>query len=252
MEKGVVRRRLAALGRGALDLLYPPLCVLCDADTPSGELVCEACLGTNHPVRPPSCAICGEPYDAQIEGLFHCANCSGRTFDFEFATAGWRFNGAVRQLVHRFKYQRQLYLRGPLAELFRHGLENERIDLAEPWVFVPVPLHARKRRERGFNQAEEIVRLAGEPLGIPWIPALRRTRYTESQAGLTRAQRLLNLEGAFALRRPAARTRKQLSGGQVLLVDDVFTTGSTVQECARVLKSEGGVKKVIVVTVARG
>ncbi len=247
-----MRRRLAALGRGALDLLYPPLCVLCDADTASGELVCGSCWATNHPVRPPSCAICGEPYDAQIEGLFRCANCGDRAFDFEFATAGWLFTGAVRQLVHRFKYQRQLYLRRSLAELFRGGLENERIDLSEPWVFVPVPLHARKLRERGFNQAEEIARLAGEPFRIPVVPALRRTRYTESQAGLTRAQRLLNLDGAFALRRPAGRTRKELADRQILLVDDVFTTGSTVQECARVLKTEGGVKKVIVVTVARG
>jgi len=158
----------------------------------------------------------------------------------------------VRQLVHHFKYRRQLYLRRTLAELFRRGLGDRRIDAAEPWVFVPVPLHARKRRERGFNQAEEIARLAGMATGHPMFPALRRTRYTESQAGLTRQQRLANLEGAFALRRPGSWTRRRLAGRPVLLVDDVFTTGSTVQECARVLKSEGGAQKVIVVTVARG
>ena len=113
---------------------------------------------------------------------------------------------------------------------------------------VPVPLHARKQRERRFNQSVELARTLAKLTGLPWREALRRTRYTKSQAGLDRDDRLQNLHGAFAISRRAA---KRLAGRDVLLIDDVLTTGATAHECALTLKQHG-IRRVAVLTAARG
>ncbi len=209
-------------------------------------MVCDSCLDTGAPLEPPFCEICAEHYEGDISSVFRCANCGDRSFDFEFATAGWRFNGAVRTMVYRFKYGRKMYLRRILGELLADGFQDARVDSAMgDWVMVPVPLHHRKFREREFNQAQEIARVASRTVDIPVANALKRTRYTLSQAKLSREERLRNLDGAFAM-------RKKLPGKSVFLVDDVFTTGATADECAKILKLDGGVEKVVVVTVARG
>ena len=118
------------------------------------------------------------------------------------------------------------------------------------WPLVPVPLYWTRRQHRHFNQAAEIARLLGRRFGLPVCPALRRVRRTETQTHLTRHQRLANLKGAFEVARAGRALVDQGIGG-VVLVDDVFTTGATVHECARTLK-KAGFQKVVVVTVMRG
>ena len=175
----------------------------------------------------------------------------GREFSFDFAIASYESTQLARGLVHRFKYQQEFYLRKVLGAMLMPALEDPRIVAQGDWVLVPVPLHRRRRQEREFNQAAEIAQLAGKRVGFSVVEALKRTRYTTQQAHLDRQERLVNLRDAFALH-GEQRTIQRLAGQNILLVDDVFTTGTTVNECARVLRDALDPPHLAVVTVARG
>jgi ComF family protein len=161
------------------------------------------------------------------------------------ARAAGVYRGLLRQVLHRFKYGGEISLARPLARLLlipgRELAARHRIDLV-----MPVPLHVKRLRQRGFNQASLLARRLGSSLGIPVdYASLRRCRWTEPQIGLSRSQRAENVRGAFRLNRPE-RVREK----GVLLLDDVFTTGETVNQCARVLRA-AGTARILVVTVAR-
>ncbi|HET6409619.1 MAG TPA: ComF family protein [Chthoniobacteraceae bacterium] len=151
----------------------------------------------------------------------------------------------VRDLIHRFKYDRHYYLRHQLAIWAAEALEDERLQSPGFDALIPVPLHPTRQREREFNQAEAIAELLGERFQKQVINALQRIRYTDSQTMHDRAERMENLRGAFRVRHPDAVLNRHL-----VLVDDVFTTGSTVEECARVLM-EAGAASVRALVVAR-
>ena len=227
------------------DLLYPPACVHCDAVVASGEYLCPECSAKAERIQAPFCETCSEPFSGEIEGAFSCPNCRQRHFAFECAVSAFRGRGLVRELILRFKYQRQYYLRRQLGTWLAQALDDERIRRRPADAIVPVPLHPRRQRERGFNQAAALCPFLSRHSGLPVWPALRRVRFTETQTHFSRAQRLRNLRGAFA-----AVPRWPVAGTHLLLVDDVFTTGSTVDECARVLR-QAGAASVRVVTVAR-
>jgi len=252
---------IAPWARTMLDIVYPRACKICDRPLSNQESpdrlphwICTACVPALTKLEPPFCKTCGEAFDGAGEGELRCSNCADRKFAFEFAIAGYRAEDDVRELVHRFKYGRDLVLRAPLGCMLQHALSDPRLatqDLAR-WLLVPVPLHPRRQREREFNQSWELCRELAKRTGIPAVEAMKRTRFTEKQAQLTRAQRLENLRGAFAMRRRYVWENSPLRGAKVLLVDDVFTTGATTHECARILKREGKVEKVVVISVARG
>jgi ComF family protein len=237
---------LQLLGKGLLALLYPPHCAKCGADTPSGVYLCPACAGEARRIEAPFCQQCSQPFQGAITGEFTCSNCAGRTFHFDCAVARYLSKGVVRDFVHRFKYEGQFYLRRPLADWMAEALDDERIR-AHPFdAFVPVPLHSARFREREFNQAEVLARSLSKRTGRPVLSALKRIRYTTTQTKLDREERMENLRNAFRVRHANAVQSRHL-----ILVDDVFTTGSTVEECARVLRLAGAAS-VRVVTVARG
>jgi ComF family protein len=152
------------------------------------------------------------------------------------------YDGALRAIVHALKYEGRRSLAQPLAELMR--IRGADMLTGADWA-VPVPLHPSRRRERGFNQAADLAR----HLGVPVCPALRRHRATRTQTELPAARRHANVRGAFVLA-PAPVQESRLEGSIVVLVDDVSTTGATLDECARVLK-EAGVKQVRALTAAR-
>lgn len=152
----------------------------------------------------------------------------------------------VRELVHRFKYGKEYHLRHPLAELAAAAFEDERLRGVPIDALVPVPLHPARQREREFNQAEAIAELLSRRTGIPVQRAIRRVRYTTTQTRLDRDERSENLREAFSVRQPAA-----VQGRHLIIVDDVFTTGSTIEECARIL-AEAGAASIRAVTIARG
>lgn len=261
---------LRTIPRSALDLLYPPRCASCVTrlSTPTNADFCPSCEDLLEPVTPPTCEICSEPFPGNIPHAFSCPNCADQTFAFECAISVWHSSGPLREAIHRFKYARSIHLRLALARKLFDTLSDPRIarpaplpaqtspDLASPdrdpdmfpdWLLVPVPLHARRLRERRFNQSAELARTLSKLSGLPCRDLLRRTRYTTAQAALSRKERLKNLAGAFSLTRDATLP----AHGNILLIDDVFTTGSTAHECATVLK-KAGAQRIIVLTVARG
>ena len=250
MNPSRLRRAARNFGTGLVDLLYPARCFTCRSPATEPGL-CASCQDALRPVRAPFCSICGEPYDGEIVDGFICSNCTGREFDFEFAIAAYLATGPARSLIHDFKYHRRIAVRGVLAELAATALDDPRLDGAEGWLLVPVPLHRRRHRERGYNQAAEIAVALGHLRELPVCEALQRHRYTSAQAQLVRAERLANLAESFSLR-PSPASRHRVEGAKILLIDDVFTTGATADACARVLREKGGAEKVVVATVARG
>ena len=246
---------LRSLRDAALNVVYPPRCPSCrkpDASESSDPArLCKGCADELNPVLPPFCERCGETFSGNTGPQpFSCGNCAGREYAFDFAIASYEAVGLARDLVHRFKYQREYHLRLALAGLLEPVLNDSRIAAEDDWVMIPVPLHSRRRREREFNQAAEISRIASRRFGMEHRELLRRTRYTTQQAHLDRRDRLLNLRGAFDTRKPAAVA--ELEGRNLMLVDDVFTTGATLHECAVILRKHVSPAKLVAVTVARG
>jgi ComF family protein len=175
-----------------------------------------------------------------------CGACLRGRPPFALHRSAARYEGAVKEVLLLFKYRRHRPLGKPLAR-FVHGALGEEESL---WNgadgLVPVPLHPRRRRERGFNQAAVLAAELSRLTGIPvWSGALRRTARTPAQTTLSRAERLSNVRGIFQARRPG-----RLRGRVAVLVDDVFTTGATVRECARTLL-RAGAREVRAVTIAR-
>jgi ComF family protein len=241
-----IAHALRLLGDGLLTLLYPPHCAKCRADTASGVHLCAACAEQARKIEPPFCRQCSQPFEGAIDGDFICSNCRERKLHFDCAVTRYLSRGVVREFIHRFKYDRHFYLRHPLADWMAEALDDDRIRSQPFDAFVPVPLHAARFRERDFNQAEVLAKLLAKRTSHPVLAALRRTRYTTTQTRLDREQRMENLRNAFRVRHVSAVQSRHL-----ILVDDIFTTGSTVDECARVLR-EAGAASVRVITVARG
>lgn len=219
----------------ALSLIYPPHCVGCGtAAAESGLFLCGRCAEDARPIESPFCQQCSHPFEGAITGKFRCANCEDREFHFIASVSRYRARGVIRDLIHRFKYSHEYHLRHQLAAWAAMGLEDERLRNPDFDALVPVPLHSTRRREREFNQAEVIADLLAKRCGKPLLNALQRIRYTDSQTRHDRAERMENLRGAFCMRQ-----RKDVLNRHLVLVDDVFTTGSTVEECARVLTAAG-------------
>ncbi|MEO8617532.1 MAG: ComF family protein [Luteolibacter sp.] len=242
-------RRLAAR---ALDLLYPSICAVCNTGLSGGRALCDSCDGDLPRLAQPFCGTCGEAFEGRIDGVFTCPNCSNLKFSFEFARSSTVRDERTLDMVHRLKYGRELHLAKELGRLAFESFADPRLApaLDGEWPLIPVPLHPKRQQHRHFNQAEEISKVLSQCAGLPVLKGLRRARATETQTRLTRAQRLENLRGAFVLTPRGRRWIDQSPTGAVL-IDDVFTTGSTVDECAKILR-RSGFQKVFVVTVMRG
>ena len=240
-----------------LDWVYPPLCTICGGGLDGGRSLCESCAAGMARIVPPFCDVCGEGFQGQIDGAFDCPNCNEISFHFEFARAAMDRSDEILELIHRLKYAREIHLARELGNLACGAFKDRRLALAleEKWPLVPVPLHWRRQRDRQFNQAEEIAKSIGEKMNLPVVKRLKRVRSTQTQTRLSRKQRMENLKGAFAIRKSwffekGNPISKEETPG-VILVDDVFTTGSTVDECAKILK-KAGAGRVVVLTVMRG
>ena len=241
-------RPLLPVLQTAADLLYPPACAGCATALRHGEYLCGPCAETVARIAPPFCAVCSQHFEGEIpaDPPFTCRDCRAYGYAFQCAVSARRHIKLAQDLVVRFKYGHEYYLRRPLSDWLAEAFRADpRLHVQPADALVPVPLHPRRRRERTFNQAAVLARLLGRRVDLPVWPALRRVRFTETQTALTRAERLVNLRGAFV---PAPR--RPVTGAHLLLIDDVFTTGSTVDECARVL-CRAGAASVRVLTVTR-
>jgi ComF family protein len=217
-------------------LFYPATCVVCSGDVERPEYLCESCRSRAPRITSPFCAKCSEPFSGAITQTFSCANCSHRALHFDSAVAAYRSRGLVRKLVHEFKYGHQRHLRHPLAEWLGETMSDSRLRGRRFDLIVPVPLHPARERERGFNQATLLAELLARRVAVPLRGVLERIRYTTTQTAYDRAERMENLHDAFRLRK-----NMNVRELHVLLIDDVLTTGSTLSECARVLKEAGAI-----------
>ncbi|MEP7071073.1 MAG: ComF family protein [Verrucomicrobiota bacterium] len=230
---------------GLISLFYPPSCAVCECATAPGQYLCSTCEKRALRIVPPFCEKCSESFPGAIDGSFVCPNCSHRRLYFDAAVSAYRSRGVVRFVMLRFKYNRQLHLRHLIGQWLRRALEDDRLRERSFDFLVPVPLHPARRRERGFNQAELLAGGLSHDARLPVRHALERIRYTTTQTALDRAERMENLRDAFRL-----RSAVDVRNSRVLLVDDILTTGSTLSECARVLR-RGGAASVCAITAAR-
>jgi len=238
--------QLANRMRDLLSLVYPPSCEQCGAGVEHPHYLCEKCAAGAERIEAPFCRVCSEPFWGAISSEFTCQNCANRRVHFECAVARYRSKGVVREFIHRFKYFSEYQLRHPLAQWAGEALEDDRIRGRRVDALVPVPLFPARFRNREFNQAEVIAQLAGSSAGIRVFDCLARVRNTSSQLTHDREGRMENLRNAFQMRH-----NKTVRGLDLVLVDDVLTTGSTLDECARTLLSAGAAS-VRAITVARG
>ncbi|MBA2431594.1 MAG: ComF family protein [Chthoniobacterales bacterium] len=231
--------------RALASLFYPSLCAVCAAPVEAEEYLCDPCARKAPRIKAPFCARCSEPFQGAITEEFACANCADRTLHFDAAVSAFRSRGVVRKIIHDFKYGHHQHLQHPVAEWLSETLEDPRLHGRRFDVLVPVPLHPTRQRERGFNQAALLADSLSRQSGIPVLPALVRIRYTTTQTAFERTERIENLRDAFRLRKNTSVRELR-----VLLIDDILTTGSTLNECARVLKA-GGAISVHAATAAR-
>jgi ComF family protein len=232
----------------ALSLLYPAAC--CGCGRPAVRLeFCRRCQAEIHTPCSPLCLACGVPFGTAGGADHRCGRCLTRTFGFGRARACALYDAAdtvehpLKSVLQRYKYNRDVSLAGPLAELL-----SQRCPVVIPAydVIMPVPLHVSRLRWRGFNQAQLLVKPLARRAGLP-VDALsmERVRPTRPQVELTEAERRQNVAHAFRVTRPE-RVRQR----RILLVDDVYTTGATVDECSRELK-RAGAASVDVLVLAR-
>ena len=217
--------QLARLRGAALDFIFPPYCVGCGRE---GAFICPACRQLLPRIMPPVCPRCGRP---QSSGII-CPDCVRWQAAIDGIRSPFRFEGVMREAIHQLKYQNLRALAVPLAGMLQEYLSASPLDFD---ILVPVPLHRKRLRERGYNQARLLAQELGKLINIPVRDdALVRLKHTPPQARTaTIEERTHNIADAFACR------DSRLRGRRVLLLDDVATSGTTLDACAAVLKANG-------------
>jgi len=232
---GLLRR----CGEAVVALLFPPHCIACGGIPQRLEVLCNRCAAELPTIERPYCLRCQAPLDDPRHDL--CSPCAGRAWGFDVARSLGPYASLWGALVRTLKFEREKavarWLSGRLARSLRSQDPFGRID-----VITYVPMTRSARRARGFNQAAWLAKATGKRLGIPVRRLLAKVRETPPQMRLPAKQRRRNLHGAFRV--------VSFVVGRVLLVDDILTTASTVEECAHALRS-GGAEAVVVLTVAR-
>ena len=239
---------LQTLWQSFLDIVYPTdiRCLICNAkrEEMSGYGICKICESHLPFIEPPVCTKCGK---MMIEESL-CLDCQQSDHAFYRGISIFEFNAEVRRLIHRYKYKQEKYLSTPMIHWMTEGLKVYKWDFD---LIVPVPLHPIRERKRGFNQADLLARGLSKSTGVPLVnQGLLRIKNTPQQAKLSKEQRQRNLRDAFIISE-RAKSLKTFHNKTILLVDDVYTTGSTANQCASELLA-GGADRVYVITLATG
>lgn len=239
-----MNNRWSCYARALIRVFYPEECPLCsDGLAPWEDRVCSNCHATLTELRAPNCLKCSRELPPFGPGRAVCSQCRPQKFFFERTWALYAYNDALKQILHEIKFRRRKFL----LNLFRRRLEEFGKHLPDRFdLILPVPVDRKRGRMRGFNQSALIASFLSKGAKKPlWETCLRKRRSTEPQSLLPREMRLVSLRDSFQ-----ARFAFLLRNRSVLLVDDVYTTGATVNECARVLK-EKGARRVSVFCLAR-
>lgn len=234
--------------QGLIDVVYPRVCLSCKRSlkniTSVENLVCCRCWDGLKRNIPPFCFSCGRHLDTGSNSNI-CPGCREKKLYFDRAFSPCAYEGAARELIRQFKYNRKEYLAPALSSLMVEFIREYNLPVAETDFIVPIPLHKSRLRQREFNQAEALAGIIAAKFNKPLLPhALGRLRRTKTQTGLKDNERFLNVKGSFA-----APENMNLKGKNILLIDDVLTTGATSSEAAYALK-RGGANKVFVLTLA--
>jgi ComF family protein len=225
--------------------LLPPQCHCCDKFLEEGQQgICSGCLSEIHWIEPPLCSVCGTPFVSREVVNHTCGACLSKRKYFTMARALGSYDGSVQEAIHRWKYEGRTSFSPFFGKWMAEGL-------CRYWapkffdLLIPVPLHPHRLRERGFNQALLLAKELSHRTGIPYRKRiLQKRKPTLPQVSLSGVEREKGVRGSFRV-----VGREGLEGKSILLVDDVYTTGATVNECSKVLLA-GGAKRVDVLTLA--
>ena len=232
-----------------INIIYPPRCHICqDFLKDNGQekdLICQYCLDDFPEITSPVCPVCGKTFESISAEDHWCEACLRKPPFYDTLSAPYAYEDGIMEAIHLFKYGGKIHLAKSLGPLLAE-FALERIGIDENLLMMPVPLHPKKLRQRGFNQSLLLARAVKPFLKTELdFLSLRRIRYTQPQTGLKNKERRKNIKGAFQI-----KNGRSFKGRSVLLVDDVATTTSTLDECARVLK-KAGCDKVFCLVLAR-
>lgn len=239
----IIVRSAKKLLREMAEIFYPPHCPVCDEIMRPGEMLCESCRQKVHTVSEPVCKRCGKPL--QNERLEYCTDCTKRSHAFRQGKAVFVYRGGIRESMYRFKYGNRreyaAFYAKEAAKLYKDWIRKNKIE-----VIVPIPMYLWKKRRRGYNQAEVFASALGRELGLPVEKNLiRRVRNTVPQKKLNDKERIRNLKNAFQL------VPDIVKYNQILLIDDIYTTGSTMDAVAGTLLC-GGAKNIYFICISIG
>ena len=233
--------------KGLSDLLYPPNCLICQKFTPLADrkhLLCPACQGLIQYNLPPFCVKCSRHLEDFKWGS-RCQDCAQHEPAFDFAWSACLYNDVLKTLIHRFKYSQKTFLSRIFAQFMVSFIKTYRLDVEQFDNVLPIPLSSARQRERGFNQARLLAEHVAREFNIGLSSHnLIKVRHTQNQALLSQKERWTNIKAAFKIKNP-----KEFEDKNILLVDDLLTTGATASEAARCLK-EAKAKTVGVFTLA--
>ena len=232
-----------------LDFVFPAECQHCRGFLGDQRIVvfCRTCWNHITPITEPTCPVCGDA-DLRINSSYHqfCKHCTARAPSMDRTITAVYYDDVARTALHHFKFNHKTALGRPLTQLLLTNLPDD-IEFSQYHAVIPVPLHSSRQRQRGYNQSAILARYVAKRVNVPIMSNnLRRIRPTDEQALIAgRDARRQNVEQAFHITSPAS-----VQGKSVIVIDDIMTTGATVNECARVLK-KAGATSVLVLAVAR-
>lgn len=232
-----------------LELLYPEknTCFICNLydESINDRYICSDCERKLKKIEPPVCIKCSKPIDFDSSNLL-CPDCSAYDRSFEMSKSPFLYEGVIKDSIYNYKYYNKTYFYKFFGTCLLNYMNNN--DYTHFDYITSVPLHKSKMRTRGFNQSELIAKYLSDKLFIPYAGALKRAKKTAKQSQKSKEDRRKNIKGAFIIKSP--HKYEHIKNSSVLLVDDVYTTGSTADECSKTLLNFG-VSKVYVITIAR-
>jgi len=238
-----VLQKSASLFKSLLDVVMPPVCYVCGQSCSSKYGLCDICLEKIRKIPPPYCPKCGRHVRTKDST---CHECAQKKSHLERAWSSCDYKDTIKESIHLFKYNGYVGLLDVFTDILSDFIKQNRIGEGID-LLVPVPIYSTKKRERTFNHAELLARSLSRHMFAPVdTKNLKKIKWTSSQSELDKGKRLKNVKDAFL-----AVDKKALSGKNVMIVDDVFTTGATINECAKTLL-ESGANKIFSLTLARG
>jgi len=239
--------------KSLIDLIYPPRCPICQAFLQEENTLqdeqnlpfCRVCLDEFTQIKSPICPLCGRPFTDGVEQDHVCEDCIRKRPFYDTARAPYLYDGALMKAIHELKYGQKSYLADSLGFLLASFAQTWIDEMKGPLI-MPVPLHPRRLRARGFNQSLLLARCVAMKTGAELdFLSLRRTKFTKPQTELNSEERKRNVRKAFEV-----VNLEPVKGRTIVLVDDVATTGSTLNECAKALK-KAGADSVLCLVLAR-